>query len=158
MAYIMSSKSCWVKLKLTAQQIYLFLWHRRFPRTLFSKKIDFFTIYCCSFWLQQSLNHLIFTVSFVLSTVLPASWETKMAANATEPMNKELRTATRRENQRSQATTMTNVWLWVSWYLQGDISAIMANLRKYCWTAKSDERNCESYWKLFCLNAIFYQV
>ena len=26
-----------------------------------------------------------------------------MAANATEPMNKELRTATRRENQRSQA-------------------------------------------------------
>ena len=48
---------------------------------------------------------------------LPASWETKIAAKATTPVNKEERSSMRTESHLPLANTMIYDWVWTSWNL-----------------------------------------
>ena len=49
---------------------------------------------------------------------LPASWDTKIAARATAPTNKEARQSKRAPSHLLLAITIMYAWLWTSWYLR----------------------------------------
>ena len=56
------------------------------------------------------------TILRILS--LPASWDTKIAARATAPTNKEARESKRAPSHLPLAITIMYAWLWISWYLK----------------------------------------
>ena len=52
---------------------------------------------------------------------LPASWDTKIAARATAPTNKEAKQSKRAPSHLPLAITIMYAWLWTSWCLKGRV-------------------------------------